>query len=192
MGKHDEYEYKMILTEEEYETVRQWAEANYFTVMRSFVQLNYYYDTPSFFFRERGTTLRVRQSGASLKGTVKTHAEGGAACRSKEKAFPAARLPLQIAYKNEIANLQGVLVTERIEIPLRKKLFLMLDRSSYLGRIDYELELEFPRGGRNMAEQFAEELSRTIREKPRVSKSERFFRALGEIENGGIEKIQRR
>lgn len=189
MGKNDEYEYKMMLTEEEYETVRQWAETNYYTVMRNFVQLNYYYDTPSFFFREQGMTLRVRQAGGALKGTLKKHGVGGTALRSREKSFSAARLPQRISYQNEIAVLQGVLVTERIEIPLRKTLFLMLDRSSYLGRTDHELELEFPRGGRKLAEQFMEELSRTIRSKPRVSKSERFFRAREELENGGIEKI---
>jgi uncharacterized protein YjbK len=54
----------------------------------------------------------------------------------------------------------------------------MLDRSSYLGRADYEVELEFTRGGREIAQKFAEELFHSIRRKPQYSKSERFFHAL--------------
>ncbi|MBS5842858.1 MAG: CYTH domain-containing protein [Clostridiales bacterium] len=178
MGKHDEYEYKMLLTKEEYDNIRTWAETNYISLMRSFVQVNYYYDTPDFRFQKVGTTIRVRQAGDTLKGTIKKHMEGGDVFHSKEKTFSTADLPRSIAYKNEIAVLQGVLVTERIEISLRKKLCLMLDRSSYLGRADYEVELEFTRGGREIAQKFAEELFHSIRRKPQYSKSERFFHAL--------------
>lgn len=178
MGKYDEYEYKMLLTKKEYDNIRTWVEANYISLMRSFVQVNYYYDTPDFRFQKAGTTIRVRQAGDTLKGTIKKHMEGDAVFHSKEKTFSAADLPGSIAYKNEITVLQGVLVTERIEVPLRKQLCLMLDRSSYLGHTDYEVELEFSRGGREIARNFAEELFDSVCRKPRRSKSERFFQAL--------------
>lgn len=180
MGKQDEYEYKLLLTEAEYNTVCRWAEENYYAVMHRFVQLNYYYDTPSFSFRGRGITIRVRQHGAGLKGTVKTHGVDGDLRHSREQEFAVRTLPGSIVQGTETALLQGVLITERTEIPLRKHFTLMLDRSSYLGRVDYELELEFPRGSRKQAAQFIEELLRAIRGGPCCSKSERFFQALEE------------
>lgn len=88
MGKHDEYEYKMLLTKEEYDNIRTWAETNYISLMRSFVQVNYYYDTPDFRFQKVGTTIRVRQAGDTLRVRSKSIWREETYFIAKRKRFP--------------------------------------------------------------------------------------------------------
>lgn len=183
----NEFEYKALLTEVEYDRIRDWAESCYYNVMRKILQINYYYDTPDFFFNRQGITVRIRQKDGMLKGTVKDHSAGKNELHSKEIDFPAKHLPQSILYQNQRLILHGQFVTERIDIPLQKKVHLMIDRSHYMGQTDFEAELEFSPSRRKVAETFAEELFRTVVPKERQSKSERFYRSLqGKDESGAI------
>lgn len=167
MKKRKYGEYRILLTEEEYDGVRGWAELHYFTLLGSSMRANYYYDTDGGFFRNGGTTLCIRQENGVLQ--------------SNHKGFSGGMLPGSLQYKGKTAVLWGMFVTERLTVSLRPGIRLYLDRNTYLGRTDYELKLTFARSTRNHAARFAEELFRTVLPKPYCGKAERFWAALDEM-----------
>ena len=87
-------------------------------------------------------------------------------------------------------------MTERLSVSFESGLKLMLDKNYYLGRLDYELEVEFPENGDGEAAAFMENIARSLRrggfQQKRTlpscaAKAQRFFTALEELR-----KMQRR
>lgn len=149
MQRSLEVEFKSLLTKEEYERL-----ADMFKGSRSDVQTNHYFDTPRFSLKALDSSLRVRERD-SLELTLK-----------KKKGYAMQEYTLPITeemfeeikqtgvipdseLKNELAPLIGEqklnnflsLSTLRMMTQYKKGV-LFLDKSTFCGVTDYELEYE--------------------------------------------------
>jgi len=146
-----EREIKQLLTEREYAAIISsdvWSGLG----KKQQLQINYYYDTPDFVLYRNDITLRVRQKGSSLSLEMKYSIADKTTYKiKKELSRPLETLPTTIdtaAYFPEApvsvqAALIQPLVTERTSIQVSAGVAVDLDKNSYLGMIDYELEIEF-------------------------------------------------
>ena len=140
MNKCIEYERKFTLTFQQFNTYME------FFAQRAtpdiINQINYYYDDSSFIVHSRGETLRVRQTGEKLVMEHKyDKSRSGDMSISKEAATPISQLPVSIKIDGLKTNLIGTLMTNRCDFEIND-IKLSLDRSFYLGTVDYELEIE--------------------------------------------------
>lgn len=172
-----EFEYKRLLTKETYEAICRWCKQLY--QGRKNMQINYYYDTPDGTCHGSNITVRVRQKGTELKGTVKYHNIVNAPYASNEQLFRVHSLPMSLEFGGRWLTLMGQLVTERIRIPVAEGVELMLDRNYYLGKVDYELELEFLPEAQYRADAFLQWLEQQFTlQQGGKHKSARFFDTL--------------
>jgi uncharacterized protein YjbK len=105
-------------------------------------QINYYYDDSIFSLFERNETLRVRQIGDKLTLEYKHSKKHiGNIRRSEESSTQIIVLPKIIIIGSIETTMSGFLITERNDF-LLKDTKISLDRSIYLGMVDYELEVE--------------------------------------------------
>ena len=136
-----EHEYKRLLTPEEYTTLL--TKLDSIAACIPYVQVNYYYDDEVFSLNEKGETIRIRQRLDKLTLERKFHRrysqEGERIC--EEKSEPIQRLPAKISIENQEYRYIGNLVTTRRDYTIEKNT-VSLDVSYYLGRVDYELEIE--------------------------------------------------
>lgn len=179
-----EYEKKILLTSQEYEEMVMPLCGR----LRPVVHTNYYFDTDDFSMNNKGLTFRIRGKNGRFKATIKNHNTRADDCSIEED------LVEKTTFDPDIFNVlglryQGQLITERIVI--HKDVFCkaVLDRNTYLGHTDFELEVEYAKGRENIAlgliENIAEDLlsSYTIADKKEFldrakhskSKSQRFF-----------------
>lgn len=117
-----------------------------------YIQVNHYYDTPDFELHKQGSTLRIRQKEASLALELKYNkVQIGIQSISKEYVQPCSGLtpllesnafPKGAVPENKIFNYIGCMITERSDYKLENAV-VSLDRSYYLGKSDYELEIEY-------------------------------------------------
>ncbi|WP_159882675.1 CYTH domain-containing protein [Paenibacillus puerhi] len=152
-----EREIKRLLTKEDYARLLSHPELLPFPV-RHQLQINYYYETDDQGLHEHGITVRVRQKEAALTLEVKYPARGAgesAGYRIKQElSRPVDALPLRFELEREFpelgirgeAHLTLPLITERSSFRISGGTRVELDRSSYLGITDYELEIEFEEG----------------------------------------------
>ena len=172
-----ELENKRLMTKEIYDSLCHWCKQIYRE--RKNMQINYYYDTPDGSCNGSNITVRVRQQGDSLKGTVKYHGIENLSHQSYEQTFTVYSLPMSMEFGGRGLSLMGQMVTERISVPVAEGVELMLDKNYYLGRVDYELELEFLPEAQKKANAFLQWLERQFALQPgEKHKSARFFDAL--------------
>ncbi len=174
-----ECEKKILLFENEFQLLYQL----FFDGMPPREQRNYYYDTDDRAFQKKNTTIRIREKNGQYLGTVKTHSEDESDC-SIEESFRIQNVPESLEYEGTLLTMRGDLLTERFETELKDRVFLVLDRNRYLGKTDYELELEYP-PQRYEEAGIVMRLIETIlnRHEPlerSASKSSRFFQRLDE------------
>lgn len=179
-----EHEKKILLTQEEYNTVKTLLYKGVFLK----TQTNYYFDTNDFTMNRTKTTCRIRAKDGKFVATIKSH------CRD----IPGCSVEMDICEKSEfdpqIFNTwglcyQGELFTERWIMHKDGVCEVALDRNSYLGCVDYELEIEYKEEGEKRAQDILERIAHTLlanglltdvkafykRVKTSKSKSERFF-----------------
>lgn len=154
MNQELEIEFKNLLTKSEYDRL---YEAFDFKSVAPFTQVNYYFDTSDFKIRDSESALRIRIKEDQAEMTLKTPQDS----HLLETNIP---LPLHQAKefietgqfrphssiinqlekegtKIDRVKLITSLKTERLEKPYKNTL-LVLDKSWYGSKIDYELELE--------------------------------------------------
>lgn len=139
----EENEKKRVISAEEYTSLLQ-----YFTVgckPVKITQINYYYETESFDLHKKGDTLRVRQINNGLKLEYKydkTTISGVRNC--KELTRKVECIPKTIVFSNDtdvVYKNIGFMVTERANF-IFDDTTVSLDKSYYLGIVDYEIEVE--------------------------------------------------
>ncbi|WP_251519414.1 MULTISPECIES: CYTH domain-containing protein [Staphylococcus] len=152
MSTNNEIEFKQLLTNKEYESFYN----TYFQGEQPFKQTNFYIDTPDFQLMSKLCALRIRVKDSQYEMTLKTPSEVGLMEYNEptdikpqiDDQVSATQLPHSI--REQLDQLQinqdnlvilGSLTTERLERPLEENL-IVLDKSTYLGYEDYELEFE--------------------------------------------------
>lgn len=133
-----EFEKKCILTKMEYEKL-----CSVYSKCKEYTQINYYYDTDDGAYNKKGITCRIRKKGNRYKATIKNHNIDKSFC-SVEKSVSAKDKFDDKLFKDLGVTLQGDLTTERKEIDTGYGVTIFLDKNTYIGTIDYELEIEFP------------------------------------------------
>lgn len=171
---HTEYEKKIMLSETEYQLLYNL----FFEGQSPQKQSNFYFDTEDRSFHRRNITVRVREKNGQYLGTVKTHLGIDSECSSEED-FQTRNIPDRFEYEGLWLSLCGELVTERLKVDLENHLILALDCNQYLGKTDYELELEYLPSQYAEAEGILILLQKILkRDRPfecSLSKSHRFF-----------------
>ncbi len=142
MQKHLEIEFKTFITKEQYEYLLN----KFDLVDKVFKQTNYYFDDEAFSLLKDKIVLRIRQK-EQYKLTKKEKGETGnnesslyltdqEAKDMLEKGFDASIIGI-----NKFVKTQYQLSTYRAKTPYLG-CTLFLDKSEYLDKIDYEIELE--------------------------------------------------
>lgn len=198
-----ELEKKILLTEKEYIALTM----NLRECVPIFRQTNYYFDTEDFSMNKSGITCRIRAKDGKFKSTVKRHYTGDEDCSTEIDGEVKDYFDLD-TFKDMGLILQGSLATERIVLYKDKFCEAVIDRNTYLGFTDYELEIEYTEGHGDEAMQIIKHIVKKLsnyfefypaeeflnRVGNSKSKSERFFerklkvpREGGQINDFGFE-----
>lgn len=149
------------------------------------LQINYYYDTEEGYFRSNRTTCRIRQKDQELLGTLKRHGVGENTDCSMEERFAVQALPYGFEVDNRRVLLQGVLITDRQEVKVCDGVCLVLDKNTYLGETDYEIEVEYTKDKAQIAEGMMVMLENLIgitrSDSTSQSKADRFFHKMSQM-----------
>lgn len=170
-----ELEYKFLLSEEKFlslinnlpEEIQKGAEKPY-------IQVNYYFDTPDYAAHKEGVTVRIRQKNGRLQGQIKRH-DKGKSIKSEEEYFTAEELPDHIDFEGKMLVYLGNLTCRRSSF-VCDGYQLDFDESFYLGKQDYELEIEFEDGNEEKVRKLIQELGLEVGGK-RTGKFSRFRKA---------------
>ena len=105
-------------------------------------QINYYYDTENYILFNKNETLRIRQINDCLELQFKHEKKRFNEIRiSKEFSKEVNCLPRVILINGLEIIFVGTLITERIRV-IFDKFTLFLDKNFYMGKVDYEIEIE--------------------------------------------------
>lgn len=122
-----------------------------------FIQTNHYIDSPDRVLAASGVALRIRERGGKFELTLKTPLSQGMLEKSNEITmnefcalrdfgeFPKCdlrRFLVMLDFNIEDLRILASLSTERIEVEYEGGV-LCIDRNSYNGIIDYEVEFEY-------------------------------------------------
>ena len=151
---------------------------------------NHYFDTPLFHLKDQSSALRIREKNGGFTLTLKTPLEEGlletnqplsqkeSLSLLKKGEFPDGEVKDVLNMLSiPISSLEhfGTLTTSRAEIDYRDGL-LVFDRSSYLNKVDFELEYEVTNreSGEKIFLELLQELSIPVRKTE--NKIKRFYR----------------
>ena len=180
-----ETEYKFLVSEEQFNRYFVLFAKQYGKVTTK-LQVNYYYDNEDNILNKNGVTVRIRQECDKLKWEIKQHSgKCGVLFTSDEYSGSIEKLPrsLMVDGLNEELLLKGSLVTERRVIDFGVGGKLCFDISTYLGVIDYEIEVEYPEQDKSIGDAIAVVIDSNMRVTG-GTKSDRFFKKWEEINNG--------
>lgn len=186
MATNNEIEFKQILTKDLYDKIFN----TYFKNEKPFSQTNYYIDTKGFKLRGHRSALRIRVKDNSYEMTLKVPAEVGLmeynhptnVKLKMNDTLSNSKLPDDIrniiegqfnVSEDELIIL-GDLTTLRVETHYQNEL-LVLDKSEYLNKVDYELEFEVDsyNEGYEKFKQLLQEFD--IKHEKPLNKVQRFF-----------------
>ncbi len=197
-----EFEKKVMLTQREYEFLKE----HRYAAAKTVVQINHYYDTDDFELSEKGITCRIREKDGSCTATVKEHFTKETDCSVENSRAVKDRYDDGIFRELQL-SCQGSMETLRSTYALSSGVKIMLDRNAYLGTVDYELELEYDEDCEDVALEELEHIISEMLEKKNLinsaafrnrighsrSKSARFFSRKEEImkrTGGGIDEFR--
>lgn len=132
-----EYEKKLLLTKDEYIYLSKLCDRS----AQLKCQTNYYFDTDDMEMNRKNVTCRIRVSGEKYVGTIKKHITGSDI--SFESDIEVYNDLHDNAFVDFGLSLQGQLCTCRGVILEEPGCKAVLDKNDYLGRTDYELEIEY-------------------------------------------------
>lgn len=153
MSRQIEIEFKNLLTKEEFSRLEKFLNIHKHDF---YSQENHYFDTNDFSLKERGCALRIRKKNGHFELTLKQPASVGLLETNQLLTEKEANLML---HKGKI--IEGIVADElnKMQIPLEKLQFfgslkteraetkykdgvLVLDKSTYLNKEDFEIEYE--------------------------------------------------
>ncbi|MDT2829932.1 CYTH domain-containing protein [Vagococcus carniphilus] len=157
MSKEMEIEFKNLLNKDEYDNLLaeyQLSESSLKT------QTNIYFDTPDFKLKAKKMGLRIRLSNSTTEFTLKTPTSNQHTLLEvtdylssftselslvEQVALETSEVAEYLIHEGiQLSSLQsiGKLTTTRGEVSLQSNVLLVLDKSLYYGKTDYELEME--------------------------------------------------
>lgn len=182
-----EHEIKSMVSEDLF--LRCQKVLNDLAASKRILHINYYFDTLDFSLYSLGNTLRIRQKDNELKieykyeksytGMVKTCKEYELALQSFLQSLTSEILP-DAHDSIECYSYIGNLITERFNYIYRKAI-VSLDTNYYLGKCDYELEIEFQ--DYSQAQEILRLLPITNFETSKMGKYSRFVMELQRLNN---------
>lgn len=175
-----EKEFKYLVTPGQFKTLLSKCNSKYHFIDEK-LQLNYYYDTKDNALNRARTTVRIRQQNENLKLQIKKHNNDGNLTKSDEYSINVEALPyyLRIPNINDSLFLKGVLITERKGFSFLRNSIIYFDINTYLGMIDYEIEIEIDEEDKNEVLRVIKHLK--LEHATIKSKSERLFERLEKI-----------
>lgn len=179
-----EYEKKILLSQAEYSLLLN----EMCKYSASGIQTNYYFDTDDFSMNEKDITCRIRCKNGKFKTTVKSHGGKETDCSVENTANIKNGFDAD-TFKEMGLRLQGSLFTERTVAYKDEYCEAVLDRNTYLGNTDYELEIEYSQVYSEYADNLLHKIAGILlsngcitsieefcgRAKKSKSKSQRFF-----------------
>lgn len=180
-----EIEAKVLITPEDYKKLMK-----HFPYAPRYIQTNYYIDSPDRVISKEGFALRIREKEGIYELTLKTPLSQGLLEKNctiskevftkfaKEQVFPKGgteNFLRMLDIPVEELKILTSLTTERIDIEYQGGL-LSIDRNTYSGITDYEIEFEY----NNLAgaEKILEELLKEFDIPVKFSKSSKVHRAM--------------
>lgn len=137
-----EHEKKLILSKDEYEHLIERFRYDTPLFSRPIVkQINYYFDTDDLSMNRQSITCRIRLKDGVYKATMKQHLPN--TDHSIETRVEIHDGIDKNAFTDMGLVLQGELMTERCVILKDAGYEVVLDKNTYLGQVDYELEIEY-------------------------------------------------
>ena len=170
-----EYEKKIILTADEYNAivmlVRKCKTAK--------KQVNYYFDTNDLAMHKKGITCRIREKNGIYKATIKYHDAEYPDCSFEEDLAERASFEPHIFNRIGLCC-RGMLITERTII--HKDIFceMVIDRNTYLGYTDFELEIEYSKESEHRATELLEDIGRILVKARLVRDTNEFMKRVGQ------------
>ncbi len=166
-----EYEKKILLTENEYQVLKMTVCKN----CREVTQTNYYFDTADFLMNKKGITCRIRAKNGKFTAEVKNHNIFEKDGSNEEKLFEGSEFCSEIFTHFGLFN-QGSLITQRTTRQKGSEYKIVLDRNTYLGKTDYELEIEYFEGFEKEALQALENIAKTLFTARTIEDRKEFFK----------------
>ena len=146
-----ELEKKVLISKDDYQyLIDNFKQENLISGNSMIKQTNYYYDTDDLDMNKKGVTCRIRQTNGNYTATIKEHINGSEL--SNETDMSVNGTLKKNVFTDMGLDLQGKLYTERHIIFEDDRCKAMLDKNEYLGKIDYELEIEYLEGSESDAE----------------------------------------
>lgn len=143
-----ENELKMMLSQEQFKQTIDTLSFKY-GIATSDIQVNYYYDSEDYFIAFCGDSLRVRQKNNRLSieyKCKKSTSNNIRKCEEHKKSIDS--LPDILVLSKEfpidddhVYHYIGNLITERMNFHINNTI-VSLDKNYYLGKVDYEIEIE--------------------------------------------------
>lgn len=146
-----EFEKKLLLSKDDYEYLTEELKHEKLLFQKPMIkQINYYFDTDDLEMNKKGITCRIRKKDGKYKATMKQHIEGSEFSTETDMLLDGTLT--KNVFTNMGLKLQGELCTERYIIFEDESCTVMLDKNTYLGQIDCELEIEYSEGSESYAE----------------------------------------
>ena len=143
-----ETEYKCIIDEQTYDKIREHFDWDW-----EVHQINNYYFDAKGELSKRHIMVRIREKNGAFAVQVKAHKNPGEALQiCEENEFPIDCVPEVIPAADALKytgvetgdlKLAGDLDTLRSSLMWRDNVEICLDKSAYLDRVDYEIEIEY-------------------------------------------------
>lgn len=149
-----EREKKVLLTEDEYTAIINIMGKNPLETR----QINYYFDTDDLSMDSKGITCRIRAKNGHYQTTIKKHNTEQPECSIEEDISVGATFDAS-PFKNMGLSFQGELITDRTILYIDSLCDVAIDRNTYLGCTDYELEIEHKEIGKGRAQILIERIA---------------------------------
>ncbi len=152
-----EYEKKILLTAEEYNVIALMRKNDNLPKM----QTNYYFDNDDLSMNDKGITCRIRAKDGKFIATIKNHGGENPDCSVEDGLVESNEFDTKI-FDTLGLRYQGELVTWRVPIYKDNDIEVVIDKNTYLGIIDYELEIEYREGNAENAQTLLKKIAEEL------------------------------
>lgn len=185
----EETEYKFLVEKDKFYEIMENIKNRYPNAYScEKLQINYYYDTDDQYLLSNNTTLRIRQIGSELslelKEAIPVIGSNYSTCTETNRNISSLRSDITLEEGNFAwipFTMQGNLVTKRLSIQPSESLSIDFDVNYYLGKCDYEIELEFTANASKATAIFIEQLDLMQYRNNIGGKARRFFQLKSDI-----------